>query len=121
MMEGQIAVSIICNAYNHGKYIRDALEGFVMQKTNFPFEVLVNDDCSTDDTAAVAERAGATRVYIRNDKAHIGKGYALNFLLGQIARDFPKDKFDGFLVVDADNLLAENYVSEMNKTFSQSN
>lgn len=52
-MEGQVAVSIICNAYNHGKYIRDALEGFVIQKTNFPFEVLVHDDASTDNTADV--------------------------------------------------------------------
>lgn len=52
-MKDQIAVSIICNAYNHGKYIRDALEGFVMQKTDFPFEVLVHDDASTDNTADV--------------------------------------------------------------------
>lgn len=52
-MSEQIAVSIICNAYNHGKYIGDALEGFVTQKTNFAFEVLVHDDASTDNTADV--------------------------------------------------------------------
>lgn len=52
-MGEQIAVSIICDAYNHGKYIKDALEGFVSQKTNFPFEVLVHDDASTDNTADV--------------------------------------------------------------------
>lgn len=46
-------VSIICNAYNHAKYIRDTLEGFVTQKTDFPFEILVHDDASTDDTAAI--------------------------------------------------------------------
>lgn len=46
-------VSIICNAYNHGNYIRDALEGFVRQKTQFPFEILVHDDASTDDTADI--------------------------------------------------------------------
>lgn len=49
----QVQVSIICNAYNHEPYIRDALEGFVMQKTTFPFEVLVHDDASTDDTASI--------------------------------------------------------------------
>ena len=48
-----IAVSVICTAYNHEKYIRDALEGFVSQKTDFRFEVLVNDDASTDGTAAI--------------------------------------------------------------------
>ena len=47
------AVSIICNAYNHENYIRDALESFVMQKTNFKFEVLVHDDASTDKTADI--------------------------------------------------------------------
>ena len=48
-----IKVSIVCNAYNHGRYIRDALNGFVMQKTDFEFEVLIHDDASTDDTADI--------------------------------------------------------------------
>ncbi len=48
-----IEVSVICNAYNHERYIRSALEGFVMQKTDFTFEVLVHDDASTDGTAAI--------------------------------------------------------------------
>lgn len=52
MPEG-ISVSVICNTYNHGKYIRDALEGFVSQKTNFDFEVLIHDDASTDGTADI--------------------------------------------------------------------
>lgn len=48
-----VEVSVVCNAYNHEKYIRSALEGFVMQKTSFPFEVLVHDDASTDHTAEI--------------------------------------------------------------------
>lgn len=52
-MDENIAVSIVCNAYNHEKYIREALESFVMQKTNFKFEVLVHDDASTDKTADI--------------------------------------------------------------------
>lgn len=48
-----IAVSVICNTYNQESYIRDALESFVMQKTNFKFEVLVHDDASTDKTADI--------------------------------------------------------------------
>ncbi len=46
-------VSVCCTAYNHEKYIRECLEGFVMQKTNFKFEVLINDDASTDNTAGI--------------------------------------------------------------------
>ena len=49
-MNRDIKVSIVCNVFNHGKYIRDALEGFVSQKTDFPFEVLVHDDASTDNS-----------------------------------------------------------------------
>lgn len=46
-----LLVSIRCLAYNHEKYIRETLEGFVMQKTNFRFEAIVHDDASTDATA----------------------------------------------------------------------
>jgi glycosyltransferase involved in cell wall biosynthesis len=49
-------VSIICNTYNHEKYIEDALKGFVMQQTTFPFEVLIHDDASTDGTAAIIRK-----------------------------------------------------------------
>ena len=48
-------VSIVCLTYNHENYIRDALESFVRQKTNFDYEVIVHDDASTDQTAKVIE------------------------------------------------------------------
>lgn len=46
-------VTIQCLTYNHEPYIRQCLEGFVMQKTNFKFEAIVHDDASTDGTAAI--------------------------------------------------------------------
>ena len=49
----EVCVSIICNTYNHEKYIKDALESFVTQKTNFAYEILVHDDASTDNTANI--------------------------------------------------------------------
>ena len=48
-----IIVSVYCLAYNHAKYIGKTLEGFVSQKTDFRFEVLVHDDASSDDTASI--------------------------------------------------------------------
>ena len=42
-------VSIHCWTYNHEPYIRQCLDGFVMQKTNFPFTAIVVDDASTDN------------------------------------------------------------------------
>lgn len=49
----KVLVSIRCLAYNHASYIRQCLDGFVMQKTNFCFEAIVHDDASTDGTAAI--------------------------------------------------------------------
>lgn len=53
MMENNVLVSIHCLAYNHEPYIRQCLEGFVMQKTTFKFEILIHDDASTDHTANI--------------------------------------------------------------------
>ena len=50
---GDILVSIRCITYNHAPYIRQCLDGFVMQKANFRFEAIVHDDASTDGTADI--------------------------------------------------------------------
>ena len=52
-MTDDIMVSVYCLTYNHEEYIRDALDGFVKQKTNFKYEVIVHDDASTDGTADI--------------------------------------------------------------------
>ena len=53
MDEEKIMVSILCLAYNHEKYIKDALDSFINQKVNFKYEIIINDDCSTDSTAQI--------------------------------------------------------------------
>jgi len=52
-MDNNIIVTIHCIAYNQEKYIRECLDGFVMQKTTFQFEALVHDDASTDKTPEI--------------------------------------------------------------------
>lgn len=49
----QIIVSITCVAYNHAYCIVEALDSFLMQETTFPFEILINDDASTDRTQQI--------------------------------------------------------------------
>lgn len=46
-------LSVLCLAFNHVHFIRQTLDGFVMQQTNFPFEVLIHDDASIDGTAEI--------------------------------------------------------------------
>lgn len=78
---------------------------------------VVADNC-TDHTAEVAKKAGAT-VYERSDMRHIGKGYALGFLYDCLKQDNRLKDYDGIFIFDADNLLAENYVTEMNRVFGE--
>ena len=51
--DNQIIVSISCITYNHAPYIRQCLDGFLMQQTNFAYEVLIHDDASTDGTTEI--------------------------------------------------------------------
>lgn len=48
-------VSIVCHSYNHAGFVKDALNGFLMQRTDFPFEIVVHDDASDDGTAKIIE------------------------------------------------------------------
>lgn len=48
-----VVVSVHCLTYNHEKFIAEAIESFLMQKTNFKFEILIHDDASTDRTPEI--------------------------------------------------------------------
>lgn len=53
MNDKEVLVSIVCLTYNHEKYIRNTLEGFVSQKTDFAYEIIIHDDASTDHTVEI--------------------------------------------------------------------
>lgn len=52
-MENKVKVSICCVTYNHENFISDAIESFLMQRTFFPYEILIHDDASTDRTPLI--------------------------------------------------------------------
>lgn len=49
-------VSICCTVFNHEKYLEQTFKGFLSQKVNFPFEIVINDDCSTDGSAEIIRK-----------------------------------------------------------------
>lgn len=110
--------AVLIAARNESAVIGQLIDSINAQ--DYPNELVdvyvVADNC-TDNTAAIAAAHGAV-VYQRQNKLQVGKGYALNFLLGKIAQNHSEDRYDGFFVFDADNLLEPNYISEMNNVFS---
>ena len=59
MEQKDVMVSIRCLVYNHEPYLRQCLDGFVMQKTSFAFEAIVHDDASTDKSADIIREYAA--------------------------------------------------------------
>ena len=79
-------------------------------------KIFVAADNCTDATAEAARSHGA-EVYERYDMTRCGKGYALDFLLREIKlRGY--GRFDGYIVLDADNVLDRDFILHMNETFS---
>ena len=96
---GQLIDSIL-----NQDYPKDKIEIFV-----------VADNCS-DNTYKLAKSKGV-KVYERNNLSKQRKGYALDFLLQNINKDYGIKSFDGYIVFDADNLLDKDFVKEINKAF----
>ena len=109
--------AVLISARNEGAVIGELLES--LHRQNYPQELLdiyvVADNC-TDNTAQIAEDHRAI-VYERFDRRLVGKGYALNYLFEKIYARSGLESYDGYFVFDADNVLDENYVREMNKVF----
>ena len=111
-------LAIIIAARNEEDVIAGLIGSLIEQ--DYPrefFDVFVVADNCTDKTAEVARAAGAT-VYERENKELRGKGYAIDYLLSAIARDRGEDAYDAYIMFDADNIAAKNYLTEMNKAFS---
>ncbi len=109
--------AVMIAARNESAVISDLLGSIKMQ--NYPQELIdiyvIADNC-IDDTAAIARNAGAT-VFTRFNSEQVGKGYALDYGLKSIWKEFPGKGYEAYFVFDADNVLDVNYFREMNATF----
>ncbi len=109
--------AVMISARNEAAVIGKLLDSLLHQ--NYPgrlIDIFVVADNCTDNTAEVARSMGAF-VYEREDLVHVGKGYALDWLLHRIGEDFGDKPYEGFFVFDADNVVDPSFVAEMNKVF----
>lgn len=109
--------AILVAARNEEKVIGNLIDSIHMQ--DYPSELVtvfvVADNC-TDGTARVAREKGVL-CYERSDPEHRTKGFALQYLVKCIDRDYGVDSYDGYFIFDADNLLKGDYITRMNEAF----
>ncbi|WP_313340932.1 glycosyltransferase family 2 protein [Sedimentibacter sp.] len=107
--------AVVIAARNESAVISQLINSIKKQK--YPSELIdiyvVADNC-TDNTAQVAKDSGAY-VFERFNRQYVGKGYALDYAFKTIINS--NEKYEGYFIFDADNLLDENYIAEMNKVF----
>ena len=110
--------AVLIAARNEETVIGNLLDSIKAQSYPERFlEVFVVADNCRDKTAETARAHGA-EVYERHNASLRGKGYALDFLLREMERH-AHNEFDGYIVLDADNVLDRDFVSRMNETFSE--
>lgn len=106
-------------ARNEENVITNLIKSIYSQ--NYPknkMKIFVVADNCTDQTAKVAREAGAI-VYERFNTEKKGKSYAIDYLFKMIRLDGHDKEFDAYIMFDADNLLDENFTTEMNKVYEQ--
>ncbi len=109
--------AVVISARNESSVIGGLIKSINNQ--TYPSELIdifvVADNCS-DNTAEVARCEGAY-VYERNDTEKVGKGYALNWLFDRIENDYGSNGYEAYIVFDADNVVSEDFIEEINKVF----
>lgn len=78
---------------------------------------VVADNC-TDNTAKIVRDKGCI-CYERFDDVNKTKGFALQYLVKNIEKDYGVKNFEGYFVFDADNLLKKDYIARMNDAFEE--
>lgn len=109
--------AVLVAARNEETVIGKLIESISLQ--DYPAELVkifvVADNC-TDNTATVARNAGAICYERFNDEKRT-KGFALQYLVECIAKDYGIEAYEGYFIFDADNLLKRDYISRMNDAF----
>lgn len=80
IIKNNMTVSVYMVTYNHEKYIAQAIEGVLIQKTSFPIELIIGEDCSTDRTRTICEEYASKHSLIKLLLSEKNMGAMANFI-----------------------------------------
>ena len=109
--------AFVIAAHNEEPVIANLVKSILTQEYDGEIKCFVVADNCTDSTAKLAREAGAI-AWERNDLVRKGKSWALDYAFSRILDEYG-DHFEGFFVMDADNIISPTYVDVMNDTFDQ--
>ena len=109
--------AFVIAAHNEEPVIANLVQSILSQDYDGEIGCFVVADNCTDATAEVARAAGAT-AWERDDLVRKGKSWALDYAFGRIVDEYG-DKYEAFIIMDADNIIAPDYVHIMNQAFDQ--
>ena len=115
----EILVSILCITYNHGNYISEALESFLMQKTDFKYEVLIHDDASTDKTADIIRQYEGKYPDLIKPIYQIENQFSKGGKVGSINRDRAIGKY--YALCEGDDYWSDPYKLQKQVDFLEKN
>ncbi|MBO7674104.1 MAG: glycosyltransferase family 2 protein [Atopobiaceae bacterium] len=109
--------AFVIAAHNEEPVIGNLVKSILSQNYDGRIDCFVVADNCTDTTAELAEKAGAI-AWRRDDLVRKGKSWALDYAFGRILDEYG-DTYEGFFVMDADNILSPDYVRVMNDAFDE--
>lgn len=85
----EVLVSIVCITYNHKHFIRQCLDGFLMQQCDFPFEIIIHDDASNDGTSEIIKEYSVKypdifRVFFEDENQFLKTDFITNKLFSSV-------------------------------------
>lgn len=110
-------VTILMPAYNHERYISQAIESVLAQKTNYPYELLIHDNCSTDSTLTIAQNY-ATKF---SDKIKIFTEEENQGLLKSYKRLIEQSKGKYLAILESDDYWLDENKLQIQIDFLESN
>ena len=109
-------LTIIMPSYNKAKYIKEALDSVFMQKTTYPYQIIIPDDCSTDGTIEIVEEYQKQHSNIILLKSEQNQG-----LFRNIIRAYEMTKTDYFCVLDPDDYWIDELEIQKSLDFLEKN